>query len=259
MLRLRNTFSTMRQAIPSYPMTMGSRSENEVRLPNLTYHRNYSQVHPVLLLMTDLCLVNTTWNAFLISFLYRTVHLSSAKQAGSLLKTLSTRMSLRPLVDTLIVTIPPQKKVHDHEADPTRRTLRKLCHRNLPCLRRLHLFTSTFQNSMVFLKDGLRGGVSLTHLTIRCHGACITMSTGYIWSILHEFLDLEEFWFEFHGDDGIKRETIRAIPENLRAPNMKKLAIRGAVLDDIAVERLCCICTGLEEMEIDGVNRFCTI
>jgi hypothetical protein len=86
------------------------------------------------------------------------------------------------------------------------------------------------------------------------------MSTGYIWSILLEFPDLEEFWFEFHGDDGIKQETIiRAIPENLRVPKMRKLAIRGAVIDDIAVERLCYICTELEEMEIDGVNRFCTI
>jgi len=85
------------------------------------------------------------------------------------------------------------------------------------------------------------------------------MSTSYIWSILREFPQLEEFWFEYYGDDGDKKETARDIPKGLYLPKMKRLGIHGAVILDDGVEALCCICPNLEKLEIDGENRFCVI
>jgi hypothetical protein len=112
---------------------------------------------------------------------------------------------------------------------------------------------------MIYLKDSLRGRINLKQLSIRCHGPRVAMSTSYIWSILREFPQLEEFWFEYHGDDGEKRETVREMPKGLYLPKMKKLGISGAVICDDGVEVLCCICPNLEELEIDGENRFCII
>ena len=85
------------------------------------------------------------------------------------------------------------------------------------------------------------------------------MSTLYIWSILREFPELEEFWFEFYGTDGPKTSAINMIPRGLFLPKMKRLGISGAALEDDFVEGLCCICPNLEEMEVDGKNRFCVI
>ena len=82
------------------------------------------------------------------------------------------------------------------------------------------------------------------------------MSTSFIWSILREFPQLEKFWFRFQGDDGEKQETVREIPKGLYLPKMKKLSISGAVIRDDGVETLCCICPNLEELEINGENRF---
>lgn len=111
---------------------------------------------------------------------------------------------------------------------------------------------------MTFLKDSLRGRISLTHLVILCDGPYVTMSTGFIWSIFREFPQLEEFWFELVGDDG-KCQTVRKIPMDLRCLSMRKLGISGAFVDEEAVERLALICPLLEELEIDGQNRFCTM
>lgn len=85
------------------------------------------------------------------------------------------------------------------------------------------------------------------------------MSTSYVWSILKAFLDLEEFYFEFAGTDGVKEETIRTLPTRLHLSKMKRLSIDGVVLDDNAVEELCYRCPNLEEMDINGENRFCII
>jgi hypothetical protein len=84
------------------------------------------------------------------------------------------------------------------------------------------------------------------------------MSPGYIWSILREFQELEEFWFEFVGNDGVC-ETRREIPRDLRCLRMRKLGVSGASMDDEIVERLILICPVLEELEIDGQNRYFTI
>lgn len=87
----------------------------------------------------------------------------------------------------------------------------------------------------------------------------MTMRMGYIWSILREFPLLEEFWFEFRGDDGGRRETVREIPKKLCLSSMRRLGISGTVFHDEAVEVLCCICPNLEELEIEGENKFCII
>lgn len=210
------------------------------------------------LLTKGLRLVNREWNRFLAPLLYHTIHLSSATQAACLLSSLQLTPSLRYLTNSLTVTIPQTHGIPDHEAHPDRRILRKLFQKNLPQLKHLHLYTSTFYDSMTFLKDSLRGRISLMQLVVVCDGPCITMSTGYIWSILREFPRLEEFWFEFVGDDG-KCKTIRKIPMDLICLSMRKLGISGALLDDETVERLTLICPLLDELEIDGQNRFCTI
>ena len=85
------------------------------------------------------------------------------------------------------------------------------------------------------------------------------MSATYIWSILREFPELEEFWFEFNSVDGDNGNEGTEIPLDLYLPKMRKLGISGARINDDKVEKLCCICPKLEEMEIDGENRFCTL
>ena len=112
---------------------------------------------------------------------------------------------------------------------------------------------------MIYLKDALRGKISLKSLSILAHGSCESMSTSYIWSILREFPRLEEFWFEFQAVDDVKTETERPIPKGLCLPNMRQLGIFGAVMSDESVEALCCVCPNLEIMEINGENRFLVI
>jgi len=112
---------------------------------------------------------------------------------------------------------------------------------------------------MVYLKDALRGKISLKSLSILARGYCEAMSTSYIWSILREFPELEEFWFEFRCLDGVKAETKRRIPKELCLPNMRRLGISGAMISDESVEALCCMCPNLEIMEIDDENRFLVI
>jgi hypothetical protein len=86
------------------------------------------------------------------------------------------------------------------------------------------------------------------------------MSSAYLWSILREFRELEDFWFVFHGEDGVKQgDALRRVPQGLKVAMLRRLTIRGAGVDDVSVERLCCICPALEEMDIDGENRFCII
>lgn len=210
-------------------------------------------------LTTDLRLVNRAWNAFIAPVLYQAVYLSSPDQASALLATLEQNPKRRSLVKIITVATPPLVNVKDHEAHPDNRTLRNLFRQNLPALKQLYLLTSSFMSTMSYLKDAQRGKIFLTHLCIRCHGPCVAMSTAYIWSILREFPDLEEFWFEFDGSDGVKSESLRKIPPSLTLPNMRKLGISGAVIDDDTVEELCCISPKLEELEIDGENRFCII
>ena len=118
---------------------------------------------------------------------------------------------------------------------------------------------SRFINAMIYLKDALRGKISLKSLSIVAHGYCESMSTSYIWSILREFPKLEEFWFEFLALDGVKTETERGIPNELCLPNMKQLGIAGAVISDESVEVLCAKCSNLEMMEINYKNRFMVI
>ena len=150
--------------------------------------------------------------------------------------------------------------VEDNEAHPTRHTLRKLFQKHLPAIQHLYSYTCSFIDTMVYLKDALRGKVSLTHLTIKCHGPSIAMSTSYLWSILLEFPQLEEFWFEFRGCDSLKKEnSATKIPKGLQCPQLRRIGISGVVIPDESVEILCCICPNLEEMEIDGVNRFCIL
>jgi hypothetical protein len=209
-------------------------------------------------LMTELRLVNRAWNILIIPVLYRAIYLSSPDQAIALLTTLRQNPERRILVKTITIATPPFVNVRDHEAHPNRRTLRNLFRRNLPALKQLYTYTTSFMDIMTYLKDSLRGKISLTHLCIRCHGPCVSMSTAYIWSILREFPELEEFWFEFHGD-GVKCENARELPRRLMLPSMRKLGIVGAVVDDDTVEELCCISPKLEELEIDRENRFCII
>ena len=205
----------------------------------------------------ELRLVNSKWDAFIVPILYRKIHLTRATQAACLLNTLSSVPQRQQLVKTIITTIPPLANVNDHEAHPIRRTLRKIFQRTVPSLQSAYFYTFSFIDVMIYLKDSLRGKVSLNRLLVISHGPCIAMSTSYIWSILREFPKLEEFTFEFRGRDGVKRETIREIPRDLKLPFMRRLRVSGAVIADGDVELLYRICPKLEEMEIDGANRFC--
>jgi hypothetical protein len=114
---------------------------------------------------------------------------------------------------------------------------------------------------MTFLKDCLRGHVSLTCLSILCHGPGVTMTTAYIWSILKEFTQLEEFWFEFTADGGgMEGRRKRGLPGGLgRCERLRKVGIMGARIEEEDVVRLGEICPCLEEMEINGEVRFYTI
>jgi hypothetical protein len=110
---------------------------------------------------------------------------------------------------------------------------------------------------MTFLKDCLRGQISLTHLTIQCFGLSRTVTTGFLWSILREFKDLEEFWFWFEGDDdGFGRR--REIPRSLRCDKLRRLGIRGAVIEDRDIERLKEISPSIKELDINEHIRDCT-
>ena len=212
-----------------------------------------------LMLITGLRLVNSTWDTFVTPLLYRSIHLSSRHQPAALLVTLQQIPDRRFLINMLTISVPPPTETKDYEAYPTHRTLRKLFQNHLLAITHLHFYTISFVSSMIYLKDSLRGRINLKQLSIRCHGPCVAMSTSYIWSIFREFPQLEEFWFEYHGDDGDNTETVREIPKGLYLPKMKRLGISGAVIRDDGVEILCCICPNIEELEIDGENRFCTI
>lgn len=109
---------------------------------------------------------------------------------------------------------------------------------------------------MIYLKDCLRGYVRLVTLYIRCRGPTITMNKGFIWSILLEFPVLEELWFEFKSDDNDNMTKGRGMPFDLYLPRMIRLGISGAGVEDEEVERLCCVCPNLQEMQIDKQNRF---
>jgi len=191
--------------------------------------------------------------------LYQRIHLSTGDQAASLLETVKLVPQHRNLVQTLFISVPPQKVGKDYEMYQPHRTLRRLLQKHLPALKQLHLLTSSFVSSMIYIKDSLRGNISLTHLSIHSHGPCVAMSTSFVWSILREFPYLEEFWFNFQGLDGIKSETQRELPYRLKLPNIRKLGISGAVIDDDIVEWLSCISPKLEELEIDRENKFCVI
>jgi hypothetical protein len=204
-------------------------------------------------------LVNSKWDKFVIPRLYQRIHLSSAHQTARLLPTLQQIPIRRILIQKLVVSIRPTTDTRDYETYTSHRILRKLFQRHLPALKQLHLHATSFISSMIYLKDSLRGKVSLTQLLIRCHGPLVTMSTTYIWSILREFPELEEFRFEFRSDEGVKRVSVSHMPKALNLHSMKKLEITGVVIHDDIVESLCCACPNLEELEIDGENRFCII
>lgn len=85
------------------------------------------------------------------------------------------------------------------------------------------------------------------------------MSTSYVWSILKGFPDLEAFRFEFTGTDGVKQETLRALPSNLHLSKATLLSISGIVIDDETVEELGHRCPNLNQMEINSENKFCVI
>jgi hypothetical protein len=204
-------------------------------------------------------LVNSRWNSLVTPLIYRNIHLFHDCHVASLLPTLRQVPDLGILIQTLTITIPPSIVTLDMETYSTHRFLRKLFQKNLPALKQLHLHTVSFMAAMTYLKDSIKGNLSLTHLSIQCHGPRAAVSTGYIWSILWEFPLLEEFWFEFRGDDGVVQETMREMPKKLYLPSMRKLGISGAMILDDTVEELCCICPNLTELEIDGENRFCII
>ena len=84
------------------------------------------------------------------------------------------------------------------------------------------------------------------------------MTTGYLWSILREFKELEEFWFEFNADDG-ELGRRREIQGGLKCGRLRRLGIQRVLIEEEDVERLGEICPCLGEMEIDGETRFYTI
>jgi len=201
-------------------------------------------------------LVNSRWNQSLTSRLYQQIHLSTEEQAGSLLFTLKQNPEKRRLIRSLVVTIPAQRDSDDSEQIPAHRYLRNLFHKNLPALEHVYLLTSTFMSAITYMKDCVRGKVSLTRITIVSHGPCVTMSMSYIWSVLKAFPNLEEFCFQFTGTDGRKEETPRTLPAGLLLQKIKKLSVVGIAIDNEIVEELCCRCPNLEEMAINGEKRF---
>jgi hypothetical protein len=176
-----------------------------------------------------------------------------------LLSTLQNHPEKRRLIRSILITIPPQQNQDDSEQIPAHRYLRRLFQKNLPELEEVYLLMSTFMSTMTYMKDCLRGQVSLRRITIICHGPCIAMSTSYVWSILKAFPDLEEFRFEFKGTDGVKQETLRALPAKLYLSKATLLSISGIVIDDEIVEELGYRCPNLKQMEIDGENRYCVV
>jgi hypothetical protein len=114
-------------------------------------------------------------------------------------------------------------------------------------------------SAMTYMKDCRRGKVSLRRVTIICHGPCIAMNMSFVWSILKAFPDLEYFRFEFTGTDGVKQETLRALPVRLHLAKFTKLSLSGIIIDDETVEELCYRCPNLKEMELNGENRFWVI
>ena len=181
------------------------------------------------------------------------------EQAGALVSTLQSNTEKRLLIQSIVITIPPQQGQDDSEQIPAHRYLRKLFHKNLPALQDVCLLTSTFMSAMTYMKDCLRGKISLRRITIICHGPCIAMSTSYVWSILKSFPEIEEFRFKFTGTDGVKQETVRTVPARLHLSKTTLLSISGIVIDDETVEELCYRCPNLKEMEVNGENRFCAI
>jgi hypothetical protein len=196
---------------------------------------------------------------FVAPILFERIHLVSTKQAMALLATLRASTDRSRFIKSITVTIPPLDDIRDPEVHPYHSTLRKLFKRHVPELQHLHLYTSRFISAMVYFKDALRGKVSLKTLTIFAHGYCEVMSTSYIWSIFKEFHELEEFWFEFRSLDEIKPNTERSIPNGLFLPNVRRVGMSGVMISDESVETLCFICPKLEEMEIEGQNRYLVI
>jgi hypothetical protein len=195
----------------------------------------------------------------LVPLLYQSIRLATGEQAGSLVSTLQNHPEKRRLIQSIVITIPPQQNHDDSEQIPAHRYLRRLFQKNVPVLEDVHLLTSTFMSAMTYMKDCLRGNVSLRRITIICHGPCLAMSTSYVWSILKAFPELEEFRFEFTGTDGMKQETLRALPSKLHLSKTTLLSISGIVVDDEIVEELGYRCPNLKQMEINGENRFCVI
>jgi len=102
--------------------------------------------------------------------------------------------------------------------------------------------------------------VSLTHLTIQCNGPCVTVTGGYIWSILREFGQLEELWFEFCAEDiALGRCRELNLGKEGRCERLRRVGIGGVEVAEGDVERLQEGCPCLEVMEINGETRFFTI
>jgi len=203
-------------------------------------------------------MLNSRWNQSLTPRLYQQIHLSTEEQAGSLLSTLKQNPDKRRLIRSLVVTI-PARDTDDSEQIPAHRYLRILFHKTLPALEQVYLLTSTFMSAMIYMKDCVRGKVSLKKIRIVSHGPCVTMSMSYVWSVLKAFPNLEDFCFEFAGTDGRKEEIPRTLPVGSLLHKLKRLTVIGIVIDDEIVDELCYRCPNLEEMAINGEKRFCTI
>src|SRR5208282_3364169 len=103
------------------------------------------------MLITDLRLVNSTWNTFITPLLYRRIHLSSRHQPVALLATLQQTPDRRFLINTLTITVPPPSDTKDYEKYPAHRSLRKLFQHHLLAITNLHFYTTSFVSTMIYL------------------------------------------------------------------------------------------------------------
>jgi len=139
---------------------------------------------------------------------------STEQQASSLLYTLKQNPEKRHLNCSLTVII-SARDTDDNEQIPAHRCLRILFFKNLPALEHVYLLTSAFMSIMIYMKDCVRGKVSLTKVQIVSHGPRLTMSMSYFWSVFKAFPNLDDFCFEFAGTDGRKEETPGTLPVGL--------------------------------------------
>ena len=79
------------------------------------------------------------------------------------------------------------------------------------------------------------------------------MTTGFLWSILREFKELEEFWFWFGADDDVFGRR-RAIPSSLKCDRLRRLGIWGVIIEAGDIERLKEISPSLTELELPESN-----